>query len=142
MLKQLKSYIDNNYNPAKVKMIDPTKNNFTEPLSVKEIMNELDISKDDYCRALSISKDEDFELQLKRQPNSCFVDNYFDVGLKTWQANTDMQPIFNEYKAVTMFQYFSKTKDQCLQTMEKAAKETFENNMHHHDTMEIIAKAY
>ena len=26
--------------------------------------------------------------------------------------------------------------------MKEAAKEAFENNMHHHDTMEAIAKAY
>ena len=37
---------------------------------------------DDYYRALSISKDKDLELHLKRQPNSCFVNDYFDAGLK------------------------------------------------------------
>ena len=41
-----------------------------------------------------------------------------------------------------MCQYFSKTKDQCSQAMKQAAKEAFENNMHHHDTMKTIAKAY
>ena len=41
-----------------------------------------------------------------------------------------------------MCQYFSKTKDQCPQAMEKAATEAFENNMHHYDTTKIIAKAY
>ena len=63
-------------------MIDPTKENFTQPLSVKEILDELEISKDDYYRDLSISKDEYLELHLKREPNSCFVNNYFDVDLK------------------------------------------------------------
>ena len=39
----------------------------------------------------------------------------------------DIQPVFNKYKAVAyMCQYFSKT----------------ENNMHHHDIMKTIAKAY
>ena len=32
-------------------------------------------------------KDDDLELNLKRQPNSWFVNNYFDVGLKAWQEN-------------------------------------------------------
>ena len=82
-------------------MIDPIKDNFTHPLSIKEILDELEISSDDYYRALSISKDEDLELHLKRQPNSCFVNNYFDVGLKTWQDNIDIQPVFKEYKAMT-----------------------------------------
>ena len=80
---------------------------------------------------------------MKRQPNSCFVNNYFDVGLKAWQTNMDIRLVFNEYKAVTyMCQYFSKTEDQCSQAMKQAAKEAFENNMHHHDTMKTIAKAY
>ena len=52
LLRQVKSYIDN-LNPAKSNMIDPTKNNFTQPLSIKEILDELEISNNDYCRALS-----------------------------------------------------------------------------------------
>ena len=55
----------------------------------------------------------------------------------------DIQPVFNEYKAVAyMCQCFSKTEDQCSQAMKQAAKEVFEDNMHHHDTMKTIAKAY
>ena len=74
---------------------------------------------------------------MKRQLNSCFVNNYFDVDLKAWQANMDIQPVFNKYKAVTyMYQYFSKTEVQCSQ----AAKEAFENNTRHHGTMKTIAK--
>ena len=60
----MKSYIDNNLNPMKVNVIDPSKDNFTQPLSVKEILDELEVSQDDYQRAFSISKDEDLELQL------------------------------------------------------------------------------
>ena len=41
-----------------------------------------------------------------------------------------------------MCQYFSKTEDQCSQVMKQAAKQAFENKMHHHDTMKTIAKAY
>ena len=57
--------------PAKVNVIELTKDNFTQPLSVKEILDELEISKDDYCRSLSISKDEDLEQHLKK--NLIFV---------------------------------------------------------------------
>ena len=55
----MKNYIDNNLNLAKVNVIDPTKDNYTQPLCISEILDELEISKDDYYRALSISKDED-----------------------------------------------------------------------------------
>ena len=115
-------------------MIDPTKDNFTQPLSIQEILDELGISKDDYYKALSRSKDKNLELYLKRQANSCFVNNYF--GLKAWQANMDIQPVFKEYKAVTfMCQYFSKTEYQCSHSMNQAEKEAYENNMHHHSTI-------
>ena len=143
LLRQVTSYIDDNLNPAKVNVIDPTKDNYTQSLSITEILNELEISKDDYNRALSISKDEDLELHLKRPPDTCFVNNYFDVGSKAWQANMDIQPVFNEYKAVTyMCQYFSKTEDQCSQAIKQTAKEAFENNMYHPDIIKTIVKAY
>lgn len=59
MLKQAKSYVYYNLNPSKVDVIDPTKDNFTQPLGIKEILDALEISKDDYCKGLSISKNED-----------------------------------------------------------------------------------
>ena len=79
-LRQVKSYVNNILYPANVNVINRIKDDFTQPLSIKEILDELKISKDDDYRVLSISKDEDLELHLKRQPNSCFVTNYFDVG--------------------------------------------------------------
>ena len=79
---------------------------------------------------------------MKRQPDPCFVDNYVDVSLISWLAYIDIPLIFNEYEAMKyMFQYFSKTEDQCSQAMKKAAKEALENNMHKYETKEIIAKA-
>ena len=56
-IKQVNSYIENNLNPAKLNVIDPTKDNFTQPMSVEEILDELKISNVDYYKALSISKD-------------------------------------------------------------------------------------
>ena len=41
-----------------------------------------------------------------------------------------------------MCQYFWKPKDLCSQAMKQAAKELFKNNMHYHDTMKTIYKAY
>ena len=73
------SYIDNNLYTAKVNVIDPTKDNSTQSLSVKKILDQLEISKDHYYRALPISKDEDLD-KIRREPNSSFVNNYFDVG--------------------------------------------------------------
>ena len=90
LLKQVKSYIDNNLNPSWVNVIDSIKGNITPPLSVKKIWHDLKISKDDYYRVLSIWKGENFELHFKSQSNSSFVNIYFDVGFKAWQANMDI----------------------------------------------------
>ena len=68
LLKKVKKYIDDNLNPAKVNVIDPTKDNFTQSLSIQEILDELEISKDDYYKALPVLKDDDLEIYLKRQP--------------------------------------------------------------------------
>ena len=88
-------------------MIDLIKDNFTLPPSVKEVLDKLESSKDDYYRAISISKDEQLELYLKKETNSCFVNNYFNVGFKAWRANMGIQPVFNEYKALKYTcQYF------------------------------------
>ena len=82
-------------------------------------------------------------MHFKRPPNSCFAIKAVNVGLKTWQKNVDMQPVFNEYKTVTyMCQNFSKIVDQCSQAMKQAAKETFDNNIYHHDPMKTIVKTY
>ena len=56
LLREVKSYVDNTLNPAKVNLIDPTKDIFTQPLSIKKGLDESEISKDDYYRALSIRK--------------------------------------------------------------------------------------
>ena len=81
---QVKNYVDNNLNPTKVNVTDPTKDNFTQPF--KQILDEFEFPKDDHNRGLSLPK-ENFELHLKRQPNSCLVNSYFDFSLKIWQAN-------------------------------------------------------
>ena len=41
-----------------------------------------------------------------------------------------------------MSQYFSKTKDKCLEAMKQVAKETLKNNVHHHDTKKTNIKGY
>ena len=95
----------------KVKKYIDEEQDYKSPLTIDEILLKLDISKKDYYYALSISVDDDYELHLIRPPNSCFVNNYFDAGLRAWQANMDIQPVFNEYKAVAyMCSFFQNLK--------------------------------
>ena len=52
--------------------MDPAKDNSTQPLSIKEILDELKISKDDYYRLCQYQKIKVYSC-LERQPNSCFI---------------------------------------------------------------------
>ena len=80
LLTKVKQYIDTNLDPRKKNILKPQCDNFEGVPSIDNILLELDISKDDYYKALSISDDNDFQIHLKRPPNSCFVNNYFDEG--------------------------------------------------------------
>ena len=106
-------------------------------------MSLLAISKEDYEAALSISEDSDYQLYLKRPPNSCFVNNYFTDGLLAWEANIDIQPVFNHYKAVAyMCAYLSKSEDQCSQAMSQALKEAFEDELDKYQETKSVAQTY
>ena len=52
--------------------------------------------------------------------DSCFVTNYFNIGLLGWEANVDIQPVFNYYKAITYIVELSKQEDKCSQAMKQA----------------------
>ena len=72
----------------------------------------IDINIDGYYRSLEISDSNDFQIHLRRTPISCFINNYCKVGLEEWEANIDIQTVFNEKKAVAlMCAYFSMSKD-------------------------------
>ena len=88
------------------------KDNFTQQLSVKEILDELEISKDHYYIAFSISRDNGLEVHLKLQLKSCFVNNYFNVGLKACPVKLPNNLFLMSIRSDIMFQYLSKTEDQ------------------------------
>ena len=63
-------------------MIGSTKDNLIHPLSIKEILDELEISKDEFYRALPVLKDEGAKLHLKKKVVSALLIIILDVGLK------------------------------------------------------------
>ena len=90
-LSQVQTYTDDNLNPAKVNVIDAKKDKKFQMIQIllRMIIKELSL----------ISKDEDLEPDWNRKPDSCLVNNYFDNGLKGWQANMDIQPVFDEIRS-------------------------------------------
>ena len=53
LLRKVKSYINNDLHSSKVNMIDPNKDNFIQPITIKEILDELETFKDDYYTTLT-----------------------------------------------------------------------------------------
>ena len=95
--------------------MNPTKDDFEKVPESSEILEELNVAERENYSALSISSDSDFKILIKRQPNACFINNFFSEGLQAWQANIDIQPVFNHYKTVTyMRAYVSKAEDENL----------------------------
>ena len=97
ILKVVSEYINEELNPGKHNIYDPTRENYIELKSIKEILSLLDISENRYYKALEISEDNDFQIDFRQSPKSCFINNYFKTGLEAWNANMDIQPVLNEY---------------------------------------------
>ena len=80
---------------------------------------------------------------MKKPPNSCFVNNYLTDGLLAWEANIDIQPVFNHYKAVAyMCANLSKSENECPQAMSQAVKEASEDKLDNYQQMKSVAQTY
>ena len=76
-----------------MKYLDSSKDRYRKDSSIDGVLLELQLTKKEYYWPLSISSDNDFKLHLKRDTNSCFINNYNPVLLKAWQANIDLQQV-------------------------------------------------
>lgn len=91
-------------------------------------------STGDYQWALSTSNDNDHKLYLNRDPNSCCTDkccfaNNYPVLLNGWQANSDLQPVHEYYKAVLNIQVnFAKTESKTSEALKQAVHEIKHQN--------------
>ena len=64
ILSKVKNYINNHLNPAKVNFYDSSRDNFVNLKFVSEVLEELDITEEEYINALQISDDQEFEIHL------------------------------------------------------------------------------
>ena len=133
LLKKVKAYID--------EYLDPHKVTFSPDITIAEILTHLESTEEEYYSSLSIASAEDFEIHLRRPVNSCFVNNYLPIGLQAWEANMDIQPVFNYYKAVSyMCSYFSKCETESSIAMRKVSQES--ENLGYEDRMRKLAIAF
>ena len=111
VLSTVKKYIDMHLNPKTNNLYSPTENVYQADKPINTILQELQISEDQNYKALAISSDSTFQIHFKRDPESCFIDNYLEDGLIAWEANLDIQLVLDYYKAVSyMCAYLSKQK--------------------------------
>ena len=142
-MKTVSDYINEYLNPSKRNFYDVQREDCIEPKSIEEILSMPDINVDAYYRSLKISDDNDFQILLRRTPNSCFVNNYFRVVLEAWEANVDIQPVLNEKNAVAyMRAYLSKSEDTCSNAMKQALKVSIENKCSNYEQMKAITRTY
>ena len=136
VLSKVKIFIDQTLNPANHAMFKPH-------LTIKSILSSLDISEDQYYNALSISGNSDTEIHLKRLPNSCFINSYNPMVLLAWQANIDIQPVFNHHRCVTyLCSYLSKSETHCSEAIQIAAKEARRENLSIVESLRKIGAAF
>ena len=124
----VKNYIDTQLYPRKRNILYPHKENFENIPSIRNILAELKPTKEEYYEALSISSDSDFQIHLKQKPNACFINNFLVDGLQAWNANIDIQSIFNIIRQLLMCAYFPKAEDKTSETMKHVAKEALSGN--------------
>ena len=82
-LTKVKKFIDGFLNPN-------DKINYKGDMTIDQILNFLEITKNEYYTCLQTAADSEYEVHLKRPPNSCFINNYNPVVLLAWQANMDI----------------------------------------------------
>ena len=123
-LNRVQDYISSNLHPKKYNILDENLPDYVEAPSIDSILNTLDLTYDEYEEFLCISPDKEKHLHLKRDPTSSFANNYFSEGLSAWEANLDVQPVYDAFKTIVyMCGYFTKSEDKTSVAMKEALKE-------------------
>ena len=109
----MSEYVSDKLNPSKHNIYDNTREDYEKVKSIEEILDLLHISVDEYYHYLAISEDDDFQIHLCQPPNR--------------QANMNIQPVFNEHKAIAyMCAYLSKSKESHSYAMKQALRTSIE----------------
>ena len=108
IINKVQDYINTSLHPKRQNILDPNGSDYVDVGSIDSILELLSLTYEEYEYYLSISPDKDVHIHLKRDPKSCFINNFFADGLLSWEANIDIQPVYNAYKAVTYVCLFFK----------------------------------
>ena len=124
ILTKVKKFINEFLNPH-------DESNYKGDMTINQILNFLQITRDEYYTCLAISGGDEYEIHLKHPPNSSFINNYNPVALLAWQANMDTQSVFNHHRCCVTYlcSYMPKGETQCSKAISAAAKEAKKKNL-------------
>ena len=112
-------------------------------MTIDHVLSFIQIEKGEYYNCLSIAAGTDHEIHLKRSASSCFINNYNPIVLLAWQANMDLQPVFNHHRCVTyLCSYMTKGETQCSEAIRAAAKEAKKENLDLKESLRKIGAAF
>ena len=112
-------------------------------MRVDDVLHYLHIDKSESYNYLLIASGVNYEINLKHPLNSCFINNYNPIVLFAWQANMDIQPVFNHHKCVTyLCSYMSKGETHCSEAIRAAAKEAEKDNLGLKDSFKKIGATF
>ena len=122
--------------------LDPSKKLY-QPSTIKHVLSKLQILEENYYWALSISTDSHYQIHLKRETDSCFVNDYNRVLLKAWQANMDLEPVYNYYKAISyMTAYFSNSGSETSEALKQVVNEMRNQNLKTKEAMRKLSQEF
>ncbi len=96
-----------------------------EKISIKDILFEAGISRQEYYKALSVSI-QGTKVIHKRSIKDMFVNNYNTEWLRAWNGNMDLQVCLDPFAIVTYItDYYSKDESGTTNFLKEAAKQNF-----------------
>ena len=83
ILRKVKEYSDK-LNPEKHNILNPLEDKCEKVLNIPDILKELNLTENQYCDALSVPNDSEFEIHLKCQKMYFFISSFLkEVASKT-----------------------------------------------------------
>ena len=117
--------------------------NFKGDMTIDQVLSALEITKSKYYSCLSTAAGMEHGIHLKRPPNSCFINNFNAIVLLAWQANMDIQPVFNHHRCVTyLCSYLTKGETHCSEAIRTAAKEARKESLDLKQSLKKIGGAF
>ena len=93
---------------------------FNENMTIQDFCQKINVSVDEYVEALKISE-RGKVLILKREVKERFVNNYNPEMLRAWNANMDLQLVFDPYAVVSYIaNYMNKDETQTTPFLRQA----------------------